>query len=199
MTIFFCITNNTNLYISEWRPLPTVERNDFVLLCTRWVWEVLHHSFWRERKARRSIFRLSIRSRGYGLTKTRVVVVLWMQAILHKVHIVLHCHRGSWRSNDFFGGLKFKAPSERVGYSFALRCHEFDERTNLEMWTFQCQFCFLFVFPSILCFKMPCRLISKRPSITISRLVDFSPAFYQRKAIPKRALIGWLGKAPWIF
>ena len=71
-----------------------------------------------------------------------------------------------------------------------LRCHEFDERTNLEMWTFQCQFCFLFVFPSILCFKMPCRLISKRPSITISILVDFSPAFYQRKAIPKRALIG---------
>ena len=28
-----------------------------------------------------------------------------------------------------------------------LRCHEFDERTNLEMWTFQCQFCFFLFFP----------------------------------------------------
>ena len=27
-----------------------------------------------------------------------------------------------------------------------LRCHEFDERTNLEMRTFQCQFRFLFFF-----------------------------------------------------
>ena len=68
-----------------------------------------------------------------------------------------------------------------------LRGHEFEKTTNLEMWTFRCQFCFLFVFPSILCFKMPCRLISSRPSITISRCywLTSSPPFTKEKLCQK--------------